>query len=185
MRLAVASQKIREAQHIGRLEITNQDRPAATGFYMGDAAQDQRADDPFAELSFGGDQRMEPIGRDQERFDIIIRVGIDHRDAGGELSDLASKLSRSMAHDLRGAAETVARSHRQRAFQDQEHAGRPLSRPEEPLAAAELPSFAEPLDARDVSLAEYRKGLIMAPRYGVLVWVHWICPSSCIRQAVA
>ena len=72
MRLAVASQKILQAQHIGRLQIANQHRPAAAGFDMGDAAQDQRADDPFAELGFGDDQRMKPIGRDQQRFDIII-----------------------------------------------------------------------------------------------------------------
>ena len=65
MRLAVASQKILQAQHIGRLQIADQHRTAAAGFDMGDAAQDQRADDPFAQLGFGDDQRTKPIGRDQ------------------------------------------------------------------------------------------------------------------------
>jgi hypothetical protein len=69
-----------------------------------------------------------------------------------------------MAHDLRRAAEAAARRHRQRAFQHHEHAGGPLSRREQPLTAAVLPTFSEPFDARDVSLGEYGKGLIAAPR---------------------
>jgi hypothetical protein len=77
-----------------------------------------------------------------------------------------------MAHDLRRAAEAVARSHRQRAFQHHEHAGRPLSRREQPLTAAVLPTFSEPFDARDVGLGEYGKGLIAAPPDDALVWTH-------------
>src|SRR5271165_1881330 len=177
MRLAVASQKILQAQDIGRLRIANQHRPAATGFDMGDAAQNQRADNPFAELGFGDNERVKPIGRDQQRFDIIIiRFGIDQRDASRELSDLAGELTWSVPHDSRRAAEAIARSHRQRAFQHHEHAGRPLSRREQPLTAAVLPTFAEPFDARDVSLAEYGKGLIAAPPDDALVWVHLDLP---------
>ena len=128
---------------------------------------------------------MKPIGRDQQRFDIIIRVGIDHRYAGGELSDLAGELTPSVAHDLRRAAKAVARSHRQRAFQHHEHARRPLSRREQPLTAAVLPTFAKPLDAQDVSLAEHGKGLIAAPPITLSYGFTWICLSSCIRQMFA
>jgi hypothetical protein len=62
-----------------------------------------------------------------------------------------------VADDLRRAAEAVARSHHQRAFQHYEHAGRSLARREERLAAAVFTTFAEPLDARDVSLVECGK----------------------------
>jgi hypothetical protein len=85
-------------------------------------------------------------------------------------------LAAHIAAHARRASEAVARTHRQRAFQHHEDAGRPLSRPEQPLAAAVLPTFAKPLDARDVSLAEYGKGLIAAPRDDVLVWVHLDMP---------
>jgi hypothetical protein len=77
-----------------------------------------------------------------------------------------------MADDLRRAAEAIARSHRQRAFQHHEHAGRPLSRREYPLTAAVLPTFSEPFDARDISLGEDGKGLLAAPPDDALVWVH-------------
>jgi hypothetical protein len=51
------------------VQIADQYRTAAAGFDMSDAAQDQRADDPFAQLGFGDDQGVRPIGRNQQRFD--------------------------------------------------------------------------------------------------------------------
>jgi hypothetical protein len=86
-----------------------------------------------------------------------------------------------MAHDLRHAAKAIARNHRQRAFQHQEQARRPISRREQLLTAAVLPTFAEPFDARDVSLGEGGKGLIAAPPMALSYGFTWICLSSCMR----
>jgi hypothetical protein len=64
--------------------------------------------------------------------------------------------------------------------------GRPLSNRKQPLAAVVLPTFAKPLDARDVSLAKYGKGLLAAARDDVLVWVHldlpvvMVSPTACL-----
>ena len=47
MGLTVATEKILQAQHIGRFQFANQYWPAAVGFDVSDAAQNQRADDTF------------------------------------------------------------------------------------------------------------------------------------------
>jgi hypothetical protein len=75
-----------------------------------------------------------------------------------------------MAHDQDHVTEAVALAHRQCALQDYEHARRPLSGREQPLAAAVLPTFTEPRDTREVSLTELGKRLIAAPGNDVLVW---------------
>jgi hypothetical protein len=185
VRLAVASQKVLQPQHIGTVQVADQYGSAASGVDMGHAAQDQRPDDPLAKLGFGDDQRVKPIGRDEERFDlVIIRFGVDHRDAGGELSDLAGELSRSVADDLRPASQSVTRDHRQCALQHDEHAGRVFSRPKQPLATAVLATLAESLDARDISLAKDRKGLIAAPPDDAIVWVHLDAPRGADARLV-
>jgi hypothetical protein len=53
---------------------------------------------------------------------------------------------------------------RLRSFQYREYAGRSLSRREQSLAAAVFPVFTEPLDARNLGLAEHGEELILAPR---------------------
>ena len=77
MRLTVALQKILQAQHIGSLRLADQYRPAGARLYMRHAAQDQRAHDAFAKVGFGNDQGTKPIGRKQQRFNIIFRIRID------------------------------------------------------------------------------------------------------------
>jgi hypothetical protein len=52
----------------------------------------------------------------------------------------------------------------QRSFQYNEYAGCSLSRREELLAAVVFPVFTEPLDARNLGLAEHGEELIPAPR---------------------
>ena len=49
-------------------------------------------------------------------------------------------------------------------FHYHEYAGRSLSRREQSLAAAVFPVFTEPLDARNLGLAEHGEELILAPR---------------------
>jgi hypothetical protein len=77
MGLTVATQKILQAQHVRRLQFANQYRPAATGFDVSDAAQDQRAHDALAEIGFRHDQRAKPTERDQKCFNILVRNRID------------------------------------------------------------------------------------------------------------
>ena len=62
MGLTVATKKIRQAQHIRRLQCSDQYRPAATGFNVSNATQDQRA---------------KPTERDQKCFNILVRNRID------------------------------------------------------------------------------------------------------------
>ena len=53
MRMAVAAEKALQPQHVGILGAADNDRPAGADFEQADAAQDQRAHDPFAKLGFG------------------------------------------------------------------------------------------------------------------------------------
>jgi hypothetical protein len=69
-----------------------------------------------------------------------------------------------VAHDGHHVTETVAPGRRQRTFEHHEHARCLLSCRNQSLAVAVLPTFTEPRDASDLSLAEHGKGLIMALR---------------------
>ena len=80
------------------------------------------------------------------------------------MSDTASELSRTVADDRHYATKTLAQTHRQRSFQYREYAGRSLSRREQSLAAAVFKVFTEPLDARNLGLAEHGEELILTPR---------------------
>ena len=62
---------------IGSLRLADQYRPAGARLDMGHPAQDQRADDALAKVGFGNDQGTKPIGRKQQRFDIVFRIRID------------------------------------------------------------------------------------------------------------
>jgi hypothetical protein len=115
MGLTVATEKSLQAQHIGRLQCSNQYRPAAAGLDMGDTAQDQCANYAFAELGLSDDQRSKALGGDQQYFEIIICFRIDQRHATGELSDLAAELSPPVVDNRHYVTKTVALVHLQRA----------------------------------------------------------------------
>jgi hypothetical protein len=84
MRLTVAAKKILQAEHVRSVRPPNQNRSADTGFDVGDAAQDQRAHDAFAEFCFGNDQCTHLVRQNKDRFDIFIRIGVDNGVTAGQ-----------------------------------------------------------------------------------------------------
>ena len=66
MRMTVAAEKTFQPQHVAIVGAADDDRAAGAGFEQADAAQDQRAHDPFAELGFRNQQRAEPVRRNDQ-----------------------------------------------------------------------------------------------------------------------
>ncbi len=62
---AVSAQEILQAQQVGRLRLADQHRSAGAGLDERDPAQDQCADDAFAKVRFGDDQRAQLFRRHQ------------------------------------------------------------------------------------------------------------------------
>jgi hypothetical protein len=79
--MAVAAQEILQPVQRGIAAVADQHRPAALAFEQADAAQDQRAHDPLAEVGLGDQQRAQPLGRDHQDFAVGGRGRVDQRGA--------------------------------------------------------------------------------------------------------
>jgi len=102
--MAVAAEKTFKPKHIGVLRTTHDNRPAGAGLKQTDPTQNQRAHDPLAKLCFGDQQRAQFFRRDDECFDLRLRMGVDESRSARKLRQLAHERSRPMGHDLAAAA---------------------------------------------------------------------------------
>ena len=94
MGMAVAGEKSVQPQHVAIVGAADDDRPAGARLDQPDAAQDQGAHDPLAELGFRDQQRAQPVRRDDQSLDRSVRVGIDQDGPARELSELAHERRR-------------------------------------------------------------------------------------------
>ena len=75
----------------------------APRFDQADAAQDQRAHDPLAELGLGDQQGAQPVGRDRDRLDVGQRLRVDQRRPARQLGELAHEIAALVGDDVRRA----------------------------------------------------------------------------------
>jgi hypothetical protein len=137
VRLRVADEEIAKLQHVGRLRRPDQHGAGRAGLDQPDAAQDQRAHDPLAEVGLGDDQRAQLLGWNQQRLGVDVGVVVDERRASRELADLGGELPGALAHDRRDVPQPVALAGGHAAGQHDETAGSALAGANEPLAARE------------------------------------------------
>ena len=97
MRLTVAAQKNLQPQHVAIVGAADDDRAAGAGFQQPDAADDQRAHDPLAELGFGDQQGAQPVRRDDQRLHRLLRGGVRQRRPSGQLRQFAYEFAGTVA----------------------------------------------------------------------------------------
>ena len=96
--MAVAAQEIGQPEHVGIALVADDDRPGA-GFDQPDAAQDQRAHDPLAEVGFGDSSaRSRPAESRPPRRRSAPRV--DQRRPAGQLRELAHEIAALVGDDV-------------------------------------------------------------------------------------
>ena len=123
MRVAVAREKILQANHVRVQRGPDQDRAAGAVLDQGDPPQNERAHDLLAELGFGDDDAAQPLGGNEQRLDIRRCARIDQRRTARQLSDFGKELARPFLDDRNHMAQAVPGADRNRAFDEHKHAG--------------------------------------------------------------
>jgi len=108
MRIAVATEKPLQPDHIGGVGAADQHRPTDAFSNQADPPQDERAHDAFAEFRFRHQQGSNPRGRDQQRLDFPFRDAVDQCGAVRKLSDFSQELARALLRHWRYVAHAVA-----------------------------------------------------------------------------
>ena len=91
MRMRIAAEKVCQPKHVAVIGAADDHRSTGPGLEQADAAQDQGAHDPLAELRLRDDQRPQPIRRNDQRFDRFARIGIDQRRSARQLRQFAEE----------------------------------------------------------------------------------------------
>jgi hypothetical protein len=115
-----------------------------------------------AEIGLGDDQRAQAVGPDVQRLGLLLRVGVDQRDAARETRNLAEKLPLRHGGDRIDVAEAIALRDRDAALKHDVHAGPGLARLDDTRATRVAMHVAEAHHPRDVGLREHRKHLVLA-----------------------
>jgi hypothetical protein len=79
MRVGIAGQEALQAHHVRTAFGTNQHRTAGASLDEGDAAQDQRLYDSFAQFGLYDHQGAQVLRRNRQRVHIVGSVNIDER----------------------------------------------------------------------------------------------------------
>ena len=156
----VSGEEVLQTQDTGGLRCADQHRTARAGFDQPHAAQDQCADDPFAKVRLGDDQRAQLLGRHQQRLDVFLRMSIHERGAARQGCDLGEKLTAAVSDERHHVTQAVALTECHVPCQQDEHAGPGLTRRDEALAIGILSWCAETADARDLGVRQLRKYLV-------------------------
>jgi hypothetical protein len=160
--MAIAAEKTFKPKHIGVLRTAHDHRAAGAGLEQPDPAQNQRTHDVLAQLCFGDQQCAQFSGRDDERFDLLLRMGVDERRSARELRQLAHEGSRPMGHDVAAAARFIVLSDIHPSGQDDRETWTDMADLHERLAGTIRADLAEPAHALDIRGLQNRKHLVAA-----------------------
>ena len=149
MRMSVAGQETLQAQHVGVFRRAHENGSAAGAFDQGNAAQDQRAHDAFADFGLADQQGAQLLRPQQQRAHIGARDVVHQRRAAAQLRNLAHETARAVCGDKDRFAQRVAADDVHRALQQDEHARRGNARFQQFVARGESGFGGEPADAGD------------------------------------
>ena len=82
-----------QANHARGLRLADQHRAAGAGLDQGDAAQYERAHQPFAKVGLGNDESAQLLWRNQQGLDIGLCMCIDQRRLTRQGTDLCNELT--------------------------------------------------------------------------------------------
>ena len=106
--MRIAAEKVIQPKHVAVIGAADDNRSSRPGFEEADAAQDQGAHDPLAELRLRNDQRPQPVRRNDQRFDRLARIGIHQRRSARQLRQFAEECAGALGDNRRLAAGGVA-----------------------------------------------------------------------------
>ena len=157
--MAVAAEETLKPQHIAILGAADDYRPAGAGLQQADAAQDQRAHDPFAELRFRDQQRTQPIGRNDQGLHCCLRGSVHERRPARELGKFAHELPWRVRDNQFAAAGFMTLRDVDMAGENDEEAEAYLTNLGKCLAHAKNAYLAEPAHPLDLCRFQSRKHL--------------------------
>ena len=96
----------------------------------------------------------------QKRFNVFVGMRIDHRRQTGELTYLGQELPARVTRDRDDVAKAVALANRHRSLQNDQHSGAGFSGGQKPFTTPVAPHAAEPADASNFRLGQFRKQLV-------------------------
>jgi hypothetical protein len=162
MWVTVATEKTFQPEHIAALCVTDDDRSAGPGLKKADAAQDQRAHDPFAEISLRNKQCAQPVGLDDQRLHGLLGYGVNKRRPSGHLRQFAHELAGPMRDDQIAATGLVTLRNVNAAGKDDDKPRTDLPGRQQRLAGGKGANFAEPAHPLDLDPIEIWKHLAAA-----------------------
>jgi hypothetical protein len=116
----------------------------------------------LAQLCFGDQQCAQFSGRDDERFDLLLRMGVDESRSARELRQLAHEGSRPMGHDVAAATRFIVLSDVHPSGQNDRETGTDMAYFHERLAGTIRADLAETAHALDIRRLQNRKHLVAA-----------------------
>jgi hypothetical protein len=160
MGMAVATEENLQPQHVAIFGLANDDR-AGLGFQKTDAAQDQGAHDPLAEIGLGDEQRTQPVGLDHQRLYGSGRRCVDQSRPARHLCQFADEIARPVADDRLQAAGALTVSNVDFPGKDNHQAGTDLAGRQKCFTRGESLRFAEVTHPLDLDRIELGKHLIV------------------------
>jgi hypothetical protein len=98
--MAIAPEKTFKPKHIPILRTSHDDRSAGAGFKEADATENQRAHNALAKLCLADQQCAQLVRRDDQGFDLVLRVRIDESGSARKLRQLAHERPRPMGNNV-------------------------------------------------------------------------------------
>src|ERR1700721_2563562 len=108
MWVGIARQEALQTNDVRTVFGANQHRTSGASLDQGNAAQDQRMHDPFAEFGLFDHQGAQIFRRNQQCFDIIDRVNVDERRLTRQLPHFGNEVTGSLLHDRGAMPEGIA-----------------------------------------------------------------------------
>jgi hypothetical protein len=98
--MAIAPEKAFKPKDIPILRKAHDHRPAGAGFKETYPTQDQRAHNALPKLCLADQQCAQSVRRDDQGFDLFLRVRIDESGSARKLRQLAHERSRPMGNNV-------------------------------------------------------------------------------------
>jgi hypothetical protein len=162
IRVAVAGQEARQADDHGVGGAADDHRASGARFQQPDAAQDQGAHDPLAQLGLGDQHGAQAVGLDAQHLQVGQGVDVDQGRSVRQLGQFADEVAGTVLDDHVALVMGVAAGDLGLAFEDHHQSGRDLAGLGQHGAGPGVGDVAEAADAVDLLRLQGGEHLIAA-----------------------